>query len=225
MDGLLSAENAGNVINGAALALVGLALLGTLVRRLNSAIVLLAVQGVLLGVAAVSAALAEMVWRAWAAFAVAVAVKAVLVPVILQHVLRRMAVRRDAEVVIPVKIAFPLAAALVPVAFYAVEPVADQSLGAFDAPDALPAALALLLLGLFTMVARKKALTQVIGLVTMENGLYLAAVAATRGLPFAVEFGVAMDVLTGVAIMGLVIHEINRLLGSTDIDRLQALRG
>ena len=52
------------------------------------------------------------------------------------------------------------------------------------------------------MVIRKKALTQVIGLVTMENGIYLAAVAATRGLPLAVEFGVALDVLTGVAVMG-----------------------
>lgn len=225
MDGLISAGQAGTLINGAALGLLALALAGTLVRRLDSAIGLLAVQGVLLGVAAAAAALAEMEWRAWAAFVVAVTVKAVIVPVILFHVLRRMAIRREVEVVLPVKIAFPLAAALIPVAYFAVEPVAAQSLGAFDAPDALPAALGLMLLGLFTMVTRKKALTQVIGLVTMENGLYLAAVAATRGLPFAVEFGVAMDVLTGVAIMGLVIHEINRLLGTTDIDRLQTLRG
>jgi hydrogenase-4 component E len=225
MDGVLSAEYAGTLINGAALALLGMALLGTLVRRLDSAIALLAIQGVLLGVAAIAAALAEMEWRAWAAFTVAVAVKAIVVPGILRHVLRRMAVQREVEVVLPVKIAFPLAAAMIPVAFYAVEPVSRESLGAFDAPDALPAALGLLLLGLFTMVTRKKALTQVIGLVTMENGLYLAAVAATRGLPFAVEFGVAMDVLTGVAIMGLVIHEINLLLGTVDTDRLQTLRG
>jgi hydrogenase-4 component E len=225
MDGVLTGQHAGTLIDGTALGLLGLALLGTLVRRLDSAIELLAIQGVLLGLAAVAAALAEMEWRAWAAFTVAVAVKAVVVPGILRHVLRRMAVQREVEVVLPVKIAFPLAAALIPVAFYAVEPVSKESLGAFDAPDALPAALGLLLLGLFTMVTRKKALTQVIGLVTMENGLYLAAVAATRGLPFAVEFGVAMDVLTGVAIMGLVIHEINRLLGSVDTDRLQTLRG
>jgi hydrogenase-4 component E len=225
MDGILSHESAGTLINAAALGLLGLALAGTLVRRLDSAIILLALQGALLGVAAVAAALSEMQWRAWAAFVVAISVKAVVVPAILLHVLRRMAVQREVEVVLPVKIAFPLAAALIPIAFYAVEPVANGSPGAFDAPDALPAALGLLLLGLFTMVTRKKALTQVIGLVTMENGLYLAAVAATRGLPFAVEFGVAMDVLTGVAIMGLVIHEINRLLGTTDVDVLQTLRG
>lgn len=225
MDGVLSHQSAGTLINAAALGLLGLALLGTLVRRLDSAIILLALQGLMLGVAAVAAALAEMQWRAWAAFTVAVAVKAVVVPGILRHVLQRMAVQHEVEVVLPVKIAFPLAAALIPIAFYAVEPVARESPGSFDAPDALPAALGLLLLGLFTMVTRKKALTQVIGLVTMENGLYLAAVAATRGLPFAVEFGVAMDVLTGVAIMGLVIHEINRLLGTTDVDVLQTLRG
>jgi hydrogenase-4 component E len=63
------------------------------------------------------------------------------------------------------------------------------------------------------------------GLVTMENGLSLAASAATHGLPLVVEFGVALDVLTGVAIMGLVIHEINRLFGGTATDRLRSLRG
>jgi hydrogenase-4 component E len=113
----------------------------------------------------------------------------------------------------------------VPLAYSTATPFTTTSTGAFAAPNALPAAIGLLLIGLFTMVTRRKALTQVIGLVTMENGLYLAAVAATRGLPFAVEFGVAVDVLTGVAIMSLVIHEINQLLGTTSIDRLRTLRG
>jgi hydrogenase-4 component E len=221
----LSHAQAGTAIDAAALALIGLALLGAIVRRLDAAIWLLAAQGLLLGVAAGAAALAEESWRAWAACGMALAIKAVAVPVILTHVLRRVELRREVEIVVPVKIAFPLAVGLVLVAYYAIEPFTRSALDGFAAPNALPAALALLLLGLFTMVTRKKALTQVIGLVTMENGLYLAAVAATRGLPLVVEFGVALDVLTGVAVMGLVIHEINRLFGGINTDRLQSLRG
>jgi hydrogenase-4 component E len=216
---------ASSIIDAAALGLILLALLGTIARRLEQAIWLLAGQGVLLGVAALAAAMAEDSWRAWAAFMVALVVKAVAVPFMLFHVLRRVALRHEVETVVPFKLAFPLALGLVLVAYYAIEPFTKSAIGGFDAPNALPAALALLLLGLFTMVTRKKALTQVIGLVTMENGLYLAAVAATRGLPFAVEFGVALDVLTAVALMGLVIHEINSLFGSINTDRLRSLRG
>lgn len=225
MDPAISFATAGSMIDAAALGLIALALAGTVVRRIDSAILLLAAQGILLAIAAGAAALAEMEWRTWAAFSVALAVKALFIPVMLWLILQRMAIRRETETVLPAKIAFPLAAVLIPISYRALEPFTDDTLGAFNAANALPAALSLLLLGLFTMVSRKKALTQVIGLVTMENGLYLAAVAATRGLPFAVEFGVAMDVLTGVAVMGLVIHEINRLLGTTNVDQLRTLRG
>jgi hydrogenase-4 component E len=225
LEPVISFATAGSVIDAAALGLIALALFGAAVRRIDTAILFLALQGVLLAIASGAAALAEMEWRTWAAFAVALTVKAFVIPFILWSLLQRLAVRRETESVLPVKVAFPLAAALIPISFHAIEPFTADTLGAFDAANALPAALALLLLGLFTMVTRKKALTQVIGLVTMENGLYLAAVAATRGLPFAVEFGVAMDVLTGVAVMGLVIHEINRLLGSTNVDQLRTLRG
>jgi hydrogenase-4 component E len=216
---------ASSVIDAAALGLIFLALLGTIARRLEQAIWLLAGQGVLLGVAALAAAMAEDSWRPWAAFVVALAVKAITVPLMLNHVLQRIALRHEVETVVPFKLGFPIALGLVLVAYYALEPFTKTAIGGFDAPNALPAALALLLLGLFTMVTRKKALTQVIGLVTMENGLYLAAIAATRGLPFAVEFGVALDVLTAVALMGLVMHEINRLFGSINTDQLRSLRG
>jgi hydrogenase-4 component E len=225
MEGAISAETASRLIDAAALGLLGVALLGTLVKQLDQAIVLLAAQGVLLGVASAAAALAENAWRAWAAFAVALLVKTVVIPLILFRVLDRLRVRQEMETVIHVKLAFPMAVALVPLAYRAIEPVTRNQATGFDAPNALPSAMALLLLGLFTMMIRKKALSQVAGLVTMENGLYLAAVAATRGLPFAVEFGVALDVLTGVAVMALVMHEINRIFGTLNTDQLRMLKG
>jgi hydrogenase-4 component E len=142
--------------------------------------------------------------------------------------LGRVTIHHDVETVVAVKLAFPLAVALAALAYWVMQPLSTAAaIGAhgFDAPNALPAALALLLLGLFTMATRKGALTQVIGLVTMENGIYLGGVVATGGLPIVVEIGIAMDVLTGAALLALVAHEINRLTSGTNIDRLRSLRG
>ena len=220
----LSPAQASNLIDIAALGLLTLALANVLSRRLATAIALIALQGVLLGVATGAAALAEHHWRAWVAFAVALGVKAVAIPLILRFVLGRLTLRREVEVVVPVKLAFPMGVGLALIAYRVAAPFTRGDLPGVDSRNAVPAAIALLLLGLFTMITRKKALSQVIGLVTMENGLYLAAVTATRGLPLVVEIGVAMDVLTGVALMGLVTHEMHQLFATTNTDRLSSLR-
>jgi hydrogenase-4 component E len=221
----LTLDGARTVVDAVALGLLLLALVSVLVRSLDTAIWLIACQGILLGAAAGAVALVEGTGTAWLAFAVAVTVKAVAIPLLLRQVLNRLTQRHDVEVVLATVVAFPLAIALVLLAYAVTEPLTATLHGGFATANAIPSAIGLLLLGCFTMVTRKKALTQVIGLVTMENGLYLAAIAATHGLPLVVEFGVALDVLTGVAIMGLVIHEIDRLFGSTGTDRLRSLRG
>lgn len=222
---MITVTAARTVIDAMALGLLLLALIGILVRSLDTAIWLLAGQGALLGIAAGAAALVENTWPAWIAFAVALAVKAVAIPALLRLVLARLTRRHEVEAVLPATLAFPLAIGLVLLAYAVATPFTANLHAMFVTPNAVPAAVALLLLGCFLMIIRKKALTQVIGLVTMENGLYLAAIAATHGLPLVVEFGVALDVLTGVAVMGLVIHEIDRLFGNARVDSLRALRG
>jgi hydrogenase-4 component E len=213
------------VIDAVALGLILIALAGVMVRSLDTAIWLVAGQGVLLGLAAAAAAVVEGTVAAWIAFAVALTVKAFAIPLLLRTILNRLTRRHEVETVLPFALAFPLAIGLVLLAYAVANPFTAQLHTAFVTRNAVPAAIALLLLGCFTMVIRKRALAQVIGLVTMENGLYLAAISAAHGLPLVVEFGVALDVLTGVAIMGLVIHEINRLFGETGTDRLRSLRG
>lgn len=220
----ISHEQARALIDLAAVGLISLAVVGVLVRRLESAVWLLALQGVMLGLAAGATALAEGHWEAWAAFGVALTIKAAFIPAILLRVLQRITVRREVELVLSIKLALPVAFGLVLVAYRVALPFRTDDLDGFLTPNAIPAALALLLLGLFTMVTRKKALSQVIGLVTMENGLYLGSIAATRGLPLAAEMGVAMDVLTGVALMALIIHEINVQFTTINTDRLRSLR-
>jgi hydrogenase-4 component E len=157
------------------------------------------------------------------AFGVTLLVKAIAVPAILTYAVRRIAQPGGAEVVLSRKLAFVVAVALVLLAYYVTGPIARAA--GDDTPNALPAAVSMVLLGLFTMTTRKKALVQVVGLVIMENGIYLAALVVTRGLPLAVELGVAVDILVGVLVMGLVIRQIERTFATIDTDHLRALRG
>jgi len=83
----------------------------------------------------------------------------------------------------------------------------------------------LVLVGVFLIVARKKALMQVIGYLVLENGIFLFGVITVVGTPLLVELGVLLDAFVGVFVMGIAIFHINREFGSMDIDRLTALRG
>ena len=83
----------------------------------------------------------------------------------------------------------------------------------------------LILVGLFLIISRKKALMQVIGYLVLENGIFLFGVITVVGTPVLVELGVLLDAFVGVFVMGIAIFHINREFGSMDIDRLTALRG
>jgi len=83
----------------------------------------------------------------------------------------------------------------------------------------------LILVGLFLIIARKKALMQVIGYLVLENGIFLFGVITVVRTPLLVELGVLLDAFVGVFVMGIAVFHINREFGSMDIDRLTALRG
>lgn len=83
----------------------------------------------------------------------------------------------------------------------------------------------LILVGLFLIVGRKKALMQVIGYLVLENGIFLFGVITVEETPLLVELGVLLDAFVGVFVMGIAIFHINREFGSMDVDRLTALRG
>lgn len=199
------------------------ALLSVLVRRIDYAIGLLAAQGVLLASAAAVVALTSGAFHAYIATVATFAVKGLGIPWLLFYALRNVRLKREVAIMVPPKLALPIAAALVLVAYDV-----TGSLGPLDeysTHNVMPAAVAMLLVGLFTMLVRKKAISQVISLVAMENGVYLAAVVTIRGLPLTVELGIALDLLMAVVVMGLVIREISRTFETINTDRLAQLRG
>jgi hydrogenase-4 component E len=75
------------------------------------------------------------------------------------------------------------------------------------------------------MITRKKALIQVIGLLFMENGLFLAGFALTFGMPLIIELGVLFDMLMAIIILGLFIIQIKKSFASSDLDKLTILKG
>ena len=83
----------------------------------------------------------------------------------------------------------------------------------------------LVLIGLFFMISRKKAIGQIIGFLVIENGLFITAMFSTHGMPFIVDMGIFIDLITAVLILGLMVFRINEKFESTDINKLKNLRG
>ena len=91
--------------------------------------------------------------------------------------------------------------------------------------DILSGALAVFLIGLLIMITRRQAVLQIIGLIMMENGLYLLGLSMTKGLPLIIEFGVVFDVLVAVIVLGILTWRLKLSFLTTDTTMLMRLKG
>ncbi len=85
-------------------------------------------------------------------------------------------------------------------------------------------ALATLLLGFLILVSRRQAITQVVGYLMLENGVFIFGQSLIRDIPVAAELAILLDLLVGVFVMGIAIHHISREFDHVDTERLTALR-
>jgi hydrogenase-4 component E len=115
-----------------------------------------------------------------------------------------------------------IACALILLSFFAVAPYV-RALRLDE--DMLAAAVALVLTGAFLMVSRRKAVMQVVGLLVLENGIFLAALTTTFGMPLVIEIGIFFDLLMGVFLMGLFVFRIRDTFEHLDVSKLRKLRG
>jgi len=88
----------------------------------------------------------------------------------------------------------------------------------------MPLAMGLVLVSLFVVVSRKKALTQVVGFLMLENGIALLAILGTYGIPLIVELGVFLDALMGFLVMQIFVYRIHETFETIDVDQLDRLR-
>jgi hydrogenase-4 membrane subunit HyfE len=211
-----------NLVDGLAVLLLLIALAGLATHRLERGVWLIGAQGIVLATVAASIAAGTGAWHVYAAALLTLAVKVLAIPLVLLRVLQSVRQRREIAPLLSTKLVLLLAIGLVLVAYRAAGELALP--GAVPTHQALPVSLALILLGLLLMLVRGKALFQVLGVITMENGVYLAALVATHGLPLAIELGVFFDLLVGVLLMGVLVTRISDSFDSTNIDRLRSLR-
>lgn len=153
---------------------------------------------------------------------IALAFKGVIIPVALHRIVVRLGIHRTIEGVVSVGPTMLLGMALVALSIVVMLPV-TESAGAFVRED-LAFALAIVLLGLLMMVTRRNAVSQVIGFLSLENGLVLAATGA-RGMPLVVEISVAFSVLIAFIVIGMFLFRIRERFDTVDVQALDLSRG
>jgi hydrogenase-4 component E len=149
------------------------------------------------------------------------ALKALIIPWMLHRLVRRLELERHVDPLRHPALVMMAGAVLVIFSYWVVVPI--ERLDLVATRNILSLSLAVVLLGLLIMVTRRQAVTQVIGFMSMENGLFLAAVAATHGMPLVVELGVAFDVLVAAVLFGVFFLHISESIDSLDVDRLNRL--
>jgi len=149
------------------------------------------------------------------------AVKAVVLPAFLQRAIREASVRREVEPVIGFTASLCAGAVAVALSF-----AVAQRLPLPESQTMLlvPVALATVVVGLLVLTTRSKALTQVVGYLVLENGIYVFGLSQAERVPFLVELGVLLDVFVAVFIMGIVVFHINREFDSISSARLTELK-
>ena len=191
-------------------------------RRILSLVNLFAMQGVLLTLSTAVVAHVSGAEHLYLSAALSLLLKVLLLPWILHRLIERLAVRFDTETLINIPSTMLIGILVVVFAFTLAQPISQLSSAVTR--STLGVALAMVLLSFLMMITRRKAVSQVIGFLAMENGLFFAATSATYGMPMVVELGVALDVLVGTLILGVFFFQIREQFDSLDLHHLEQLK-
>lgn len=191
-------------------------------RRVLSLINLFAAQGAVLALSTGLVGALSGHTELYVSAGVTLALKVVLVPWLLHWMIRRLNVKWDVETLLNIPATMLVGIVLVILAFNVAAPISE--LAGTVSRATLGIALAIVLLSFLMMITRSKAVPQVIGFLSMENGLLFAATSAVYGMPLVVEFGVALDVLVAVLILGVFFFQIRERFDSLDTRHLEKLK-
>jgi hydrogenase-4 component E len=190
--------------------------------RLTALIRLFALHAGILALAVAWQALVQDAPHLYITAAIALVFKAILIPLVLHRIMVRLGIHRGIEIVVgigPTMLAGMGLVALSMVVMLRVTPGADAL-----AREDLAFALSVVLLGLLMMVTRRNAVSQVIGFMSLENGLILAATGA-RGMPLVVEISVAFAILIAFIVIGIFLFRIRERFDTVDLQALDRFRG
>ncbi|MCW8807446.1 MAG: formate hydrogenlyase [Rhodanobacter sp.] len=203
-----------------ALLLISFAMLAE--RRSRRLVTLLVWQGVVLVASTALVAATAHQTHLYYSAAITLILKVGILPWILLRLMRKLGIERDNEPLLNVPTLMLVGLVLVIFAFGLAQPV--SALATTITRRTLGIALAVVLLAFLMILARRKAFTQVIGFLALENGLFFAATSTTYGMPLVVELGIALDLLVGVFIFGIFFFQISEQFDSLDLQHLESLK-
>ena len=195
-------------------------------RGLVMNIRLFGAQSLLLAAIAAAIAWYENAPHIYIAAGLTLLVKAILVPILLERLVERIDIRHEIEPIVNIPLSIVISGCLTMVAYVVGESfyhpeTETTTLG----HHTLSVAISVFLIGFFMMLNRRKALNQVLGMLTLENGVFLAAICLTYGMPLIVELGVFFDVLVAVLVLGILVYRIRETFDSMDVSKMRRLRG
>jgi hydrogenase-4 component E len=212
-----------NTVNLLAVAFLLSALYAAAQRRTLAAVTAYRFNSLALGLIALVVAFATGARHIALAAVLVLATKAIAIPALLARQVRRGRGSAATEPILGVPTGMLVCGALVVIAFSQTRALFGPGVSILAA--CLPVSMASTLVGMFIMVSRREAIMQVIGLVIVENAIFLAAVSLTYGMPLVVEMGVLLDLLVGVALFGMFVGRIEETHGDSDTTRLTSLKG
>jgi hydrogenase-4 component E len=191
-------------------------------RRIVALVNLLAVQGALLGAATLLLAARTHETHLYVSAALTLGLKVIVLPRLLHRLIRRLGVYWDTEPLLNIPGTMLVGLLVVVFAFGVAQPVA--ALASTATRSAIGIAVAVILLAFLTMITRRKAMSQVVGFLSMENGLFFGAMSATYGMPMIVELGIALDVLVAMLVLGVFFFQIREQFDSLDLQHFESLK-
>jgi len=198
--------------------LVSFALLAQ--HRMLSVLHWFAGQGILLAITAAVVAYSSGQDELYVSAIMTFLLKGIMLPWLLWRVIRQLHVHREVEPLTNSAITMLLALAITLFSFHIIQPI--EKISELMTRNSMAIATACVLLSMLMMITRKKAITQVIGFLAVENSLFFAAIGATNGMPLVVEIGIAFDVLIAALIFGLFFFEIRNTFDSMEVDAMHA---
>jgi hydrogenase-4 component E len=210
-----------NYLNGILVFVLVLNLLSLGTSRINTIIQAVAVQGALLGIIPFVMH-QHLTTPAILVAVMAIALKGVVIPLVMVHALREAQIKREIQPMIGLmpSILLGAAATAFSLMFASQLPLADQHVGKL----LVPTSIATVFTGFIILITRYKALTQVVGYLVLENGIYIFGMLLIESMPLIVELGVLLDLFVGIFVIFIIANHINRAFSSMDTRRLVTLK-
>lgn len=186
--------------------------------RLQSALIALTA-----GIMGVRSAVAEGSFDVLVVCFIIIALKVVYIPDLLHRTYSGVEYKVEKDFFLNIPLLILICCGLVVFTYFSISQIPGISEDVINAE--VVGSVSLVLIGLFFMICRKKAIGQIVGFLVIENGIFVTAMFSTNGMPFIVDVGTFIDIITAVLIMGIIVFKINEKFDSIDINKLKNLRG